>query len=374
MKLLLVIGVFLVFAVPASAGRLPIVASQDWWPVWSPNGGDIAFTRVSGRTMTLEVVDLAAHRTVRIAANQGQLSPSWSSDGRLAFSLGGAVYTANADGTSRRRVSGAGHAYAPAWRPKSEDVAYLTTAGARNTDLWVSGALWARDAIGKPAWSPDGSQLAFQREDGIYVTTGPATERKVATTVASPGAPAWSPDGKTIAYRAASRIWLVSADGSTSPRALTTPMGIVSDPSWSRENDAVTFTTQDAVRIAYLDPGHTVVLLRGGGTGAAFSPTGDIVAFSGARPACPSHAAIRVYYDNEFNGPVTGTCEIRGTARNDVIAGTGAGGDVILAGKGNDAIHARNGHHDTVDCGPGSDTVWADRSDTLSGCEIVHIT
>jgi dipeptidyl aminopeptidase/acylaminoacyl peptidase len=373
-KRLLVLGLFFAFAVPASAGRLPIVASQDWWPVWSPNGQDVAFTRISGRTMTLEVVDLAAHRTVRIAANQGQLSPSWSSDGRLAFSLGGRVYTANADGTSRSRISGAGHSYAPAWRPESGDIAYLTTAGARNTDLWVSGALWARDAIGKPAWSPDGSRLAFQREDGIYVTTGPAGERKVAAAVTSPGVPAWSPDGTTIAYRVASRIWLVAADGSSSPRALTAPMpGVVSDPGWSREGDSVTFTAQAGAWIAYLDTGHAVELIRGGGVGAAFSPTGDVVAFSGARPACPSHAAIRVYYDNEFNGPVTGTCEIRGTAGSDVIDGTVAGGDVILAGKGNDTVHARNGHHDIVECGPGRDAVWADRNDTLRGCEIVHV-
>lgn len=374
MKRLLLAGIFLAFAVPASAGRLPVVASQDWWPVWSPNGEDVAFTRVSGRTMTLEVVDLAAHHTVRIAANQGQLSPSWSPDGRLAFSLGGQIYIANADGANRRRISAAGHSYVPAWRPRTENVAYLTTAGASNTDLWVSGVRWARDAIGKPAWSPDGSQLAFQRDDGIYVTTGPEAEREVASTPAGPGTPAWSPDGQTIAYRARSRIWLVPADGSSPPRALTAPMGtVVGDPSWSRENDAVTFTAQDATWIAYLHTGHTVVLLRGGGVGAAFSPTGDIVALSGARPACRDHAAIRVYYDNEFNGPVTGTCEIRGTASSDVIDGTGAGGDVILAGAGNDTIHARNGHRDTVDCGPGRDTVWADRSDRLRGCEIAHV-
>src|SRR5438309_4590076 len=145
MKRLLVLGLFFAFAVPASAGRLPIVASQDWWPVWSPNGEDVAFTRISGRVMTLEVVDLAVHRTYRIAANQGQLGPSWSSDGRLAFSLGGRIYTANANGGARTIVTSQGHAYAPAWRPHSSDIAYLTTVGAQNTDLWVNNALWARD-------------------------------------------------------------------------------------------------------------------------------------------------------------------------------------------------------------------------------------
>ena len=111
-----------------------------------------------------------------------------------------------------------------------------------------------------------------------------------------------------------------------------------------------------------------------GGTagGAAFSPVADTVAFSGARPACRGHVSIRVYYDNEFNGAVTGSCDVAGTKGNDVIEGTGAGGDVILAGAGNDSVHARNGHRDTVDCGPGRDTVSADRSDVVRGCEIVR--
>lgn len=371
MKRLLVLGVFLALGVPASAARLPIVASQDWWPVYSPNGNEIAFTRVSGRTMTLEVVDLATHRAVRIAANQGQLSPSWSSDGRLAFSLGGKIYTANAEGSDRNPVTSQGHAYAPAWRPNSSDIAYLTTVGAQNTDLWVGGALWARNAIGNPAWSDDGTQLAFQRDDGIYVTTGPGAERRVAS-IANPFAPAWSPDGSEIAYHAAKRIWVVPADGSTAPHSVSAPFSVLSTPSWSRQGDALAYMGSVSVWITYLD-GKTSRLIGGATGGAVFSPVSDTVAFSGARPACRGHVAIRVYYDNEFNGPVTGTCEIRGTAGSDVIAGTGAGGDVILAGKGNDTVHARNGHRDTVDCGPGRDTVWADRSDTLRGCEIVHL-
>jgi hypothetical protein len=253
---LLVLGLFFLFAVPASAGRLPIVASQDWWPVWSPNGQEVAFTRVEQRAMTLYVVELPgspAARTYRIAANQAQLAPSWSSEGKLAFSLGGRIYTANANGTNRAAVTSAGHAYAPAWRPHSNDIAYLTTVGARNTDLWVGGALWARDAYGKPAWSPDGGAIAF----------------------------------------------------------------------------------------------------------------------SGPRPGCRGHSTLLLDAAGHVTAP-TGSCEIAGTSRSDVIQGTIAGGDVILAGKGNDVIHARNGHHDTVDCGPGRDTVWADRSDTLRGCEIVH--
>jgi dipeptidyl aminopeptidase/acylaminoacyl peptidase len=351
----------LLFALPASAARLPIVASQDWWPVWSPDGGKVAFTRIQQRRMTLEVVDLARHRIFRIAANLGQLDPSWSADGRLAFSLGGRVYTSRSDGSDRVAV---GRGHAPAWRPGSTDVAYV------NGGLWVTRALWAAGVIGHPAWSPDGSRIAFQRDDGIYLSTAPGSERRVVAAGGS-GAPAWSPDGEQLAYTAANRVWVVSADGSSPPRALAGPVEGPSSPSWSREGDAVTYTASGTAWIAYLD-GKTVPLVQHAASGSAFSPTGDIVAFSGPRPACPGHAAVRVYYDNEFNGPVTGTCEIRGTGGADVIYGTAAGGDVILAGAGNDALHARNAHRDVVDCGPGRDTVWADRVDVVRGCEIVH--
>ena len=78
-------------------------------------------------------------------------------------------------------------AFAPAWRPNSTQLAYLTTHGAQNTDLWVAGALWARNVIGRPAWSPDGSAIAFQRDNGIYVASGPGVETQLAS-IANPGA------------------------------------------------------------------------------------------------------------------------------------------------------------------------------------------
>jgi Ca2+-binding RTX toxin-like protein len=51
--------------------------------------------------------------------------------------------------------------------------------------------------------------------------------------------------------------------------------------------------------------------------------------------------------------------------------------DTILGGKGNDIIDVREGtaggdNPDVVDCGPGTDTVFVDPTDTRLNCEILN--
>jgi hypothetical protein len=59
-------------------------------------------------------------------------------------------------------------------------------------------------------------------------------------------------------------------------------------------------------------------------------------------------------------------------AGNDAVD-PGTGSDFVLAGDGDDSITVRDGFGDVVECGSGSDTVVADRSDVLSGCEQVSL-
>jgi Ca2+-binding RTX toxin-like protein len=70
--------------------------------------------------------------------------------------------------------------------------------------------------------------------------------------------------------------------------------------------------------------------------------------------------------DRLIGGP--GNDLIYGGPGNDRIY-AGPGRDVIHAGAGNDWIDSRDGRRDIVDCGPGRDTVRADRVDRLIGCE-----
>src|SRR3954469_7447393 len=153
-KKLVVILALLGCAVPASAAKLPILASHDWWPVYSPDSRSIAFTRVNGqgRLFTLEVVTPGG-RVARLAQASSQLLPSWSPDSsRLAYQSGGRIYTVARDGSGRRSLA---VGLSPDWSPNGGSIAYIR-AGA----LRVGSHTLATQVIGKPDWSPDGKEIA----------------------------------------------------------------------------------------------------------------------------------------------------------------------------------------------------------------------
>jgi Ca2+-binding RTX toxin-like protein len=74
------------------------------------------------------------------------------------------------------------------------------------------------------------------------------------------------------------------------------------------------------------------------------------------------------------------TRTVRGTRRADVLLGTsgndrilpGLGADTVVAREGDDVIEAADGVRDVIVCGPGRDTVTADRRDVLRECEVVR--
>jgi Ca2+-binding RTX toxin-like protein len=74
--------------------------------------------------------------------------------------------------------------------------------------------------------------------------------------------------------------------------------------------------------------------------------------------------------DTVRGGP--GADVVEGGAGNDVLD-PGPGADIVRGGSGNDTISVRDGVADSVDCGDGFDTVVADRSDVLVGCESVSL-
>ena len=75
--------------------------------------------------------------------------------------------------------------------------------------------------------------------------------------------------------------------------------------------------------------------------------------------------------DDQLTGG-DGNDALQGGDGNDSISGRG-GADLLAGDAGDDQIDARDNAMDTVDCGPGTDSVSADAVDALTGCEQVAL-
>ncbi|MDR0997249.1 MAG: Tol-Pal system beta propeller repeat protein TolB [Zoogloeaceae bacterium] len=112
-------------------------------------------------------------------------------------------------------------------------------------------ALVSREPIISPAWSPDGSKLAYvsfeNKKPIIYVHSLASGRRQVvANFKGSNSAPAWSPDGNTLAVvltrEGHSQIYTIPATGGA-PTKLTSSSGIDTEPAYGA--DGYVYFTSD---------------------------------------------------------------------------------------------------------------------------------
>jgi Tol biopolymer transport system component len=166
------------------------------------------------------------------------------------------IYVANADGSGAVPIA-AGRS--PAWSPDGSQIAFLGSGSVLYTVSPAGSGLRSLNINGEdPSWSPDGRRLAF----GAFKPPPSAIEvmdldgsnrQRLHSAEDWVYQPAWSPDGRHIAFAVGSYIgdhsgiWIMNADGSA-PRQLG-PLD-AGRPVWSPDSTRIAYASNSGIWIS----------------------------------------------------------------------------------------------------------------------------
>jgi TolB protein len=146
------------------------------------------------------------------------------------------------------------------------------------------------------AWSPDGSMLLVTREVGgnsdiwLYDRSG-APIRRLTDHWAIDVSPAWAPDNRTFAFCSARggapQIYVMTIDGGSAPRRVSTVGSYNTSPAWSPKGDLIAYATRAGggfqIVVQPLSGGGRTITSRGSNEDPTWSPDGRYVVYSSSR-------------------------------------------------------------------------------------------
>jgi Tol biopolymer transport system component len=230
---------------------------------WTPDGRYVTVAGQVDRWRHLSdgiyQIDPSSGELTRLIEMPGAASPAWSPDGsQLAFTRlrdDGQLdlLVANADGSEVREIALIpGEQAALRFAADGIQVAYVVNPGgdSQQSDIWYmrgdgSGAINLTDSPSRdvaPFWLPDGSIGYLVESVGQYRAVRPdGSGRRVLSVLDHTfHDPDWSPDGSQVAYASEAEIWIAAADGAN-PRNMTQHPGQDRAPRWSPDGARLTF-------------------------------------------------------------------------------------------------------------------------------------
>lgn len=208
------------------------------------------------------------------------------------------IMTMNADGSDVRQVADGGH-YAidqPAWSPEGTRIAFHGFYGEASNE---GGGLFVMEddgsqlellqlAGGAPAWSPDGKQIAFYSGNDGSIRVINLDNDRIETVLPQDGyrldTPDWSPDGRHLAIGGVN-LTLIDPNGDRREVIVEeSDKTMLLDPQWAPDGNQIAYTewndtnaNKGTIKIVDARSGNTRELTEG--ADPTWSPDGSRIAF-----------------------------------------------------------------------------------------------